>query len=79
LTVVPTLVDPTALDTKGYRAIDWFVPSPDCRLVVMSLGGGQNSPQAHKHDPDYETIGEAWKRKGRHRTNRPSTASWAEC
>jgi prolyl oligopeptidase len=29
--------DPNAVDAKGLTAVDWFVPSPDGKLVAMSL------------------------------------------
>jgi prolyl oligopeptidase len=32
-----TLLDPNTLDFTGATAIDWFVPSPDGRLVAVSL------------------------------------------
>jgi len=32
-----TVLDPNALDSKGLTSIDWFVPSPDGKLVAMSL------------------------------------------
>jgi prolyl oligopeptidase len=31
------VLDPNALDAKGLTSIDWFVPSPDGKLVAMSL------------------------------------------
>jgi prolyl oligopeptidase len=31
------IVDPNAIDRSGATAIDWFVPSPDGRLVAVSL------------------------------------------
>ncbi len=31
------IVDPNALDPTGQTAIDWFVPSPDGKLVAVSL------------------------------------------
>ncbi|HEX3431077.1 MAG TPA: prolyl oligopeptidase family serine peptidase [Rhizomicrobium sp.] len=31
------VLDPNRLDAKGLTAIDWFVPSPDGKLVAMSL------------------------------------------
>ena len=34
------VIDPTALDSKGLTTIDWFVPSPDGRLVAVSLSQG---------------------------------------
>ena len=38
------VIDPNALNPKGTTAIDWFVPSPDGRLVAVSLsdGGSEN-------------------------------------
>jgi prolyl oligopeptidase len=32
-----TVIDPNSLDSKGLTSIDWFVPSPDGKLVAMSL------------------------------------------
>lgn len=34
------VVDPNAIDPTGTTAIDWFVPSPDGRLVAVSLSRG---------------------------------------
>src|SRR5262249_54877630 len=34
------LVDPIELDQKGTTAINWFVPSPDGKLVAVSLSRG---------------------------------------
>lgn len=34
------LVDPNALDAKGATTIDWFVPSPDGKLVAVSMSAG---------------------------------------
>src|SRR5438445_4173968 len=31
------LIDPNVLDASGATTIDWFVPSPDGRLVAVSL------------------------------------------
>ena len=31
------VLDPNAMDAKGLTAIDWFVPSPDGKMVAMSL------------------------------------------
>src|SRR5918992_761387 len=31
------VVDPEAIDPSGETTIDWFVPSPDGRLVAVSL------------------------------------------
>jgi prolyl oligopeptidase len=45
------LVDPTDLDKKGTTAIDWFVPSPDGKLVAVSLSqGGSESGDVHIYD-----------------------------
>jgi prolyl oligopeptidase len=35
-----TLVDPNVLNPEGTTAIDWFVPSPDGKLVAVSLSQG---------------------------------------
>jgi len=35
-----TVVDPNTLDPTGSTAIDWFVPSPDGKLVAVSLSQG---------------------------------------
>ncbi|HEY3779047.1 MAG TPA: prolyl oligopeptidase family serine peptidase [Rhizomicrobium sp.] len=32
-----TVLDPNSLDAKGLTSIDWFVPSPDGKLVALSL------------------------------------------
>lgn len=39
-----TVIDPNALDTTGGTSMDFFVPSPDGRLVAVSLsrGGSEN-------------------------------------
>jgi prolyl oligopeptidase len=45
------LLDPTELDKKGTTAIDWFVPSPDGKLVAVSLSaGGSESGDLHVYD-----------------------------
>jgi prolyl oligopeptidase len=45
------LVDPHDLDKKGTTAIDWFVPSPDGKLVAVSLSqGGSESGDVHVYD-----------------------------
>lgn len=38
------LVDPTTIDAKGRTTIDWYVPSPDGKLVAVSMseGGSEN-------------------------------------
>ncbi len=47
------LLDPTALDSKGTTAIDWFVPSPDGKLVAVSLSkAGSESGNLHLYDTD---------------------------
>jgi prolyl oligopeptidase len=35
-----SLVDPNQMNTKGTTTIDWFVPSPDGKLVAVSLSEG---------------------------------------
>ena len=45
------LVDPTELDEDGAVAIDWFVPSPDGKLVAVSLSrGGSERGDVHVFD-----------------------------
>jgi prolyl oligopeptidase len=45
------VVDPNGLDAGGHTAIDWFVPSPDGRLVAVSLSaGGSESGDVHLFD-----------------------------
>ncbi len=45
------IVDPTALDASGAISIDWFVPSPDGRLVAASLSrGGSERGDVHVFD-----------------------------
>jgi prolyl oligopeptidase len=45
------LVDPNAMDAKGLTAIDWYVPSPDGKLVAVSLSvGGSEDGTAHIYD-----------------------------
>ena len=41
---VQVIVDPNALDPSGATAVDWFVPSPDGKLlaVSMSLNGSED-------------------------------------
>jgi prolyl oligopeptidase len=56
------LVDPNVLDKKGTTAIDWYVPSPDGKLVAVSLShGGSESGDVHLYDvatgkEEYEVI-----------------------
>lgn len=56
------LVDPNVLDPQGKTAIDWFVPSPDGKLVAVSLSkGGSESGDVHVYEtatgrPGYEVI-----------------------
>ncbi len=56
------LVDPNASDAKGTTAIDWYVPSPDGKLVAVSLSkGGTESGDVHIYDVEsvkevYEVI-----------------------
>jgi prolyl oligopeptidase len=45
------LVDPTAIDPKGTTTIDWYVPSPDGKLVAVSLSkGGSESGDVHVYE-----------------------------
>jgi prolyl oligopeptidase len=45
------LVDPNEIDKKGTTAIDWYVPSPDGKLVAVSLSkGGSESGDVHIYD-----------------------------
>ena len=45
------LVDPNEMDKKSHVAIDWFVPSPDGKLVAVSLSkGGSESGDVHIFD-----------------------------
>jgi prolyl oligopeptidase len=42
------LVDPNAIDAAGTTAMDWYVPSPDGRLVAVSLSvGGSEAGDVH--------------------------------
>ena len=56
------LVDPGELDKKGTTAIDWYVPSPDGKLVAVSLSkGGTETGDVHVYDTDtakevYEVV-----------------------
>ena len=46
-----TLVDPNSLDPTGGTSIDWFVPSPNGKLVAVSLSkGGTESGDVHIYD-----------------------------
>jgi len=45
------VLDPNALDAKGLTSIDWFVPSPDGRLVAVSLSkNGSEDGTLHVYD-----------------------------
>jgi prolyl oligopeptidase len=45
------LLDPNALDPSGATAIDWYVPSPDGRLVAVSLSShGTEEGTLHVYD-----------------------------
>jgi prolyl oligopeptidase len=45
------LLDPNVLDTKGTTAIDWFVPTPDGKLVAVSLSkGGSESGDVYVYE-----------------------------
>ena len=46
-----TVLDPNVLDTTGGTAIDWFAPSPDGKLVAVSLSkGGSEDGTLHVFD-----------------------------
>jgi prolyl oligopeptidase len=45
------LVDPNQMDSKGTTAIDWYVPSPNGKLVAVSLSrGGSEAGDVHLFD-----------------------------
>lgn len=45
---VRTLVDPNVMDAAGSTSIDWYVPSPDGRVVAVSLShSGSESGDIH--------------------------------
>jgi len=45
------LVDPNAMDSTGHTAIDWYHPSPDGKLVAVSISqGGSESGDVHIFD-----------------------------
>jgi len=45
------LVDPNEIDKAGTTAIDWFIPSPDGKLVAVSLSkGGSESGDVYVYD-----------------------------
>lgn len=47
------LVDPNLLDPESTTAIDWYVPSPDGRIVAVSLShGGTESGDIHFYETD---------------------------
>ena len=56
------LVDPNEIDAKGTTAIDWYVPSPDSKLVAVSISkGGTESGDVHIYDVEnskevYEVV-----------------------
>jgi len=54
------LVDPTKIDPSGATSIDWYVPSPDGRLVAVSLSvGGSESGDVHVYETENgKEIGE---------------------
>jgi prolyl oligopeptidase len=48
-----TVFDPNAYNTNGTTAIDWYVPSPDGRLVAVSLSeGGSEQGTLHFFEVD---------------------------
>ena len=56
------IVDTNSLDPRGITAIDWYEPSPDGKLVAVSLSvGGSEDGTVHVYDaatgkPVHETI-----------------------
>jgi len=47
------IVDPTQIDPSGATSIDWYVPSPDGRLVAVSLSvGGSESGDVHIYETE---------------------------
>jgi len=45
------VLDPNDLDKRGTTAIDWFVPSPDGKLVAVSISkGGSEAGDVHVYD-----------------------------
>ena len=45
------IVDPNSLDPKGGTSIDWYVPSPDGKLVAVSLSeGGSERGNVHVYE-----------------------------
>lgn len=45
------LIDPNKMDAHGTTAIDWFFPSPDGRLVAVSISqGGSESGDVHVYE-----------------------------
>ncbi|HEY8505718.1 MAG TPA: alpha/beta fold hydrolase [Gemmataceae bacterium] len=47
------ILDPGKIDAKGTTAIDWYVPSPDGKLVAVSLSkGGSESGDVHVYETD---------------------------
>src|SRR5712692_5454191 len=50
------VVDPNRLDSRGTTAIDWYVLSPDGRLVAVSLSrGGSEEGTLHVYDVESGT------------------------
>ncbi|TWB09678.1 prolyl oligopeptidase family protein [Nitrospirillum amazonense] len=48
---VKVIIDPNKIDPHGLTAVDWFVPSPDGRLVAASLStGGSENGSVHVFD-----------------------------
>ncbi len=46
-----TLVDPNEMNKKGTTAIDWFVPSPNAKLVAVSMSEkGSEAGDVHVFD-----------------------------
>ena len=55
-----TLLDPSAIDESGTTAIDWFLPSPDGKVVAISLSkGGSETGDVHLLNVDSgQQVGE---------------------
>lgn len=50
-TAARVIVDPSSLDASGTTSIDWYKPSPDGKLVAVSLSrGGTESGDLHFYD-----------------------------
>jgi prolyl oligopeptidase len=51
VTTARVIVDPNVIDATGATAIDWFIPSPDGKLVAVSMSvGGTEAGDTHIFD-----------------------------